>query len=68
MKPNLGEEFADGIPGHVIGYEPTNTSMDFLYIKYGTLAFAIEGVESTENLRIEKHVKMWDAIFARVEQ
>ena len=67
MKANLGEQYLEGTPGNVMGYEPANTSMDYLNVKYGTLTFAIEGIQSSENLQIEKHVKMWDAILARVD-
>ena len=60
MLPALAEDYGIGTPLEEVGYEALNSSIDYYYLKYGTLAFGFEGRGGSENSRLDQHVKMWD--------
>ena len=55
-----------GTTRDIVGYSATGGSDDYYYETYGRRAFSFEGSFGRENQNLDKHVGMWNEIFANV--
>lgn len=58
--------YKHGTCPEVLDYVALGATDDYYYEKYGSLSFVFEGVYAKEAQQLDKHVQLWDTLFAQV--
>jgi hypothetical protein len=64
QKDTLG--YIAGNAADTVGYLAAGTTVDYFYAKYDAVGLTLEGQYGGEEAKLDKHVAMWDAIFAAI--